>query len=67
MVDMIFSLKRLSHPSVVSFIGVTTDPFQMVAERTSDRHPMEYFEEHPEADRISLVSPLLFIALDQSR
>ena len=41
------------------------DPFQMVAERVSDRNLVQYLEEHPEADRISLVSPLLFIAPDR--
>ena len=65
LVDLIFSLKRLSHPNVVPFIGVTIHPFQLVAERVSNRNPMEYLEEHPEADRIGLVSPLLLIAFDQ--
>ena len=64
-VDLIFSLKRLSHPNIVPFVGVTVDPFQMVAERVSDRNMVEYLEEHPKADRISLVSPLPFIAFDR--
>ena len=65
LVNLIVSLKRLNHPNVVPFIGVTMDPFQYVAERISDGNLMKYLEEHPEADRISLVSPLLFIAFDQ--
>ena len=67
LVGLILSLKRLSHPNVAPFIGITMDPSQMVTERVSDRNPMEYLEEHPEADRIGLVSPLLFIAFDQLR
>ena len=64
-VDLIFSLKRLSHPNIVPFIGVTTDPFQMVVERMSDRSLMEYLEEHPEADRTGLVGlPLLLHLTD---
>ena len=66
-VDLIFSLKRISHPNIVPFIGMIMDPFQIVAERVSDRNPMEYLGEHPEMDRIGLVSPLLFIASDQLR
>ena len=65
--DLIVSLKRLSHPNVVPFIGVTMDPFQYVAERISDGNLMQYLEEHPEADRISLVSRLLFIAFGRLR
>ena len=34
------------------------DPLQLVAERMPDRSLVEYLEEHPEADRIGLVSPL---------
>ena len=65
--DHIFSLKRLSHPNIAPFIGITTDPFQIVVERVTDRNPMEYLEEHPEVDRISLVSLVLFIAFNQLR
>ena len=65
--DLIVSLKRLSHPNVVPFIGVTMDPFQYVAERISDGNLMQYLEEHPEVDRISLVSRLLFIAFGRLR
>ena len=67
LVGLIVSLKRLSHPNIVPFIGVTMDPFQMVAERISDGNLTKYLEEHPETDRISLVSRLLFIAFDQLR
>ena len=58
-IKLVFSLKRLSHPNIVPIIGVTMNPFQIVVERMSGRDLTEYLEEHPEADRISLVSPLL--------
>ena len=64
-INLIRPLKKISHPNVASFIGVTTDPLQMVVERISDGNLTKYLEEHPEADRISLVSPLLLIAFDQ--
>ena len=57
-IEIIFSLKRLRHPNIVPIIGVTMDPLQIVAERTSDRSLMEYLREYPEADRTGLVSPL---------
>ena len=59
------SLKMLRHPNVVSPIGVTVDPFQVVVERVPDRNLIEFLEKHPEANRISLVSPLLFIVFDR--
>ena len=65
--DMILSLNRYSHPNVVPFIGVIANLFQMVVERISDGNLMKYLEEHPETDRISLVSRLLFIAFEQLR
>ena len=41
------------------------DPLQVVVERVSDRNLMEYLKEHPRANRIRLVGPPLFIALDR--
>lgn len=63
-VNVIIPLKRPRHPNFVSLIGVTMDPFQVVVERMPDRDLVGYLEEHPEANRISLVSPLRFIAFD---
>ena len=54
-------MKRLNHLNLVPFVGATTLPFQLVVERVSDRYLTEYLEERPEADRIGLVSLLLFI------
>ena len=63
-IEMTLPLKMLRHPNIVSPIGVTMDPFQVVVERMPDRNLTEYLKEHPEANRISLVRPLLFIAFD---
>ena len=38
------------------------NPLQAVVEWVSDRSLVEYLKEHPEANRISLVSPLLSTA-----
>lgn len=57
--------KRLSHPNLVPFIGATVDPLQIVTERMPDRNLKEYLEEHPEANRIGLASPLPFITFDR--
>ena len=66
LINRIVLLKRLSHPNIIPIIGVTMDPFQIVTEQMHDGNLIEYLEGHPEADRISLVSPLMFIAFDQS-
>ena len=58
-IELIFSVKRLNHPNIVPIIGITADPFQIVAERMSDRSLMNYLKENPEANRLSLVRPLL--------
>ena len=58
-------LKRLSHPNIVPFIGATVDPLQLVMEWMPDRNLAEYLQEHPEANRICLVSPLLFASSDR--
>ena len=57
--------RRLTHPNVVPCIGATVDPFQTVVERAPDRNIMEYLKKYPGANRISLVSPVLFIAFER--
>ena len=57
--------KRLTHPNVIPWIGATVDPLQTVVERSPDINIMEYLKEHPGANRISLVSPLLFIVFER--
>ena len=47
--------KRLKHPNVVPFIGVTRDPLQIVSEWMPNGTLAEYLERNPGANRISLV------------
>ena len=51
--------KQLRHPNIVPFVGVTTDPLQIVSEKMSNGTLTEFVNENPGANRISLVSPLL--------
>ena len=51
--------KRLRHPNIVSFIGVTTDPLQIVSEWMSNGTLTEFIEENPGTNRIGLVGPFL--------
>ena len=47
--------KRLRHPNVVPFLGVTTAPLQLVSEWMPNGTLTEYVNTNPGADRISLV------------
>lgn len=47
--------KRLRHPNVVPFLGVTTTPLQLVSRWMPNGTLTEYVSANPQADRISLV------------
>ena len=47
--------KRLSHPYIVPFVGVTMDPLQIVTKWMLNGTLTEFIEENPGADRITLV------------
>ena len=47
--------KRLIHPNVVPFLGVTTTPLQLVSKWMPNGTLTEYVNVRPEVDRISLV------------
>lgn len=47
--------KRLRHPNVVRFFGVTTSPFQILLEWMPNGTLTEYVNSHLQADRTSLV------------
>ena len=59
--------KRLRHENVVSFIGVTTKPLQIVSEWMPNGTLTKYVEQNPGADRIGLVSLSTGIVLNLSR
>ena len=48
--------KRLRHPNVVSFIGITINPLQIVLERMPNRTLIEYVDKNLGVNRIGLVS-----------
>ena len=47
--------KRLSHPNVVPFVGVTRKPLQFVSEFMPNGTLTNYVKKNPDADRIGLV------------
>ena len=47
--------KRLKHPNIVGFIGVTRRPLQFVSEWMPNGTLTEYLDENPGANRIGLV------------
>ena len=49
--------KRLTHPNIVPFIGVTLNPLQLVSEWMSGGNLTAYIKSNPRVDRVSLVSP----------
>ena len=51
--------KKLKHPNIVPFVGVTTDPLQVVWEWMPNGNLMEFVTRNPGANRIGLVSPPL--------
>ena len=51
--------KRLKHPNIVPFIGITTDPLQIVLEWMPNGTLTEFVKKNPSASRLSLVSPSL--------
>ena len=53
--------KRLNHKNIVPLFGVTTRPLQLISEWMPGGHLTEYIGDHPEANRLSLVSLLPFI------
>ena len=48
--------KRLRHPNIVPFIGVTRTPLQSISEWMPNGTLTEYVERNPGVNRISLVS-----------
>ena len=59
--------KRLKHPNIVPFLGVTREPLQIVSEWMPNGTLTHYVEKTPGADRISLVSLFSAIGLDRYR
>ena len=47
--------KYLEHPNVISLLGVTITPPQLISNWMSGGDLLQYTKEHPGADRLSLV------------
>lgn len=47
--------KHAKHPNIVPFLGVTSDPFQLVSSWMSGGNLTDYIKKHPDADRLTLV------------
>jgi len=59
--------KRLRHPNIVPFLGVTHEPLQIMSEWMPNGTLTHYVEKNPDADRIALVSLFPLIELDRYR
>ena len=51
--------KRLDHPNIVPFKGVTFEPLQLVSEWMHGGELREYIKNNHHANQISLVGPFL--------
>ena len=48
--------KRLEHPNIVPFLGITSTPPQLISEWVPNGDLIEYVKKHLSADRLRLVS-----------
>ncbi|KAF9643175.1 kinase-like protein [Thelephora ganbajun] len=48
--------KHLAHPNIVPPLSVTIDPFELISDRIPGRDLTEYITNHPDADRLFLLS-----------
>ena len=47
--------KHLTHPNILSLLGVTITPFQLISNWMSGGDLLRYIEKNPNADRLELV------------
>ena len=62
--------KHMVHPNIVSLLGITSTPLQVISEWMVDGDVTEYIEKHPKTDRLGLVGiphPVLDDALTHLR
>jgi len=57
--------KYLTHPNILTLLGITTDPFHLISEWVSGGDLLQYVTNSPGADRLKLVGthPLVYTAL----
>jgi len=56
--------KHLAHPNVAPLVGVTADPIRLVTGWMPDVDLTGYITNHPDADRLSLVSVSFTVLCD---
>ena len=49
--------KRLTHPNILSLLGITITPLQLISNRMLGGDLSEYIKGHPGTDRLELVRP----------
>ena len=47
--------KHLTHPNILSLLGITTTPFQLISNWMPGGDLPEYVKQHPDVDRLGLV------------
>ena len=55
--------KHLTHPNILSLLGVTVTPFQLISNWMPGGDLLGYIEKNPNTDRLKLVGtlPIVFI------
>ncbi|KAF9646791.1 kinase-like protein [Thelephora ganbajun] len=48
--------KHLTHPNIVPLLGIAINPFELISDRMPGGGLTEYITNHPDTDRISLLS-----------
>ena len=53
--------KCLDHKNIVPLLGITESPLQLISEWMPGGHLTEYIGDHPDANRLGLVGPSLYV------
>ena len=53
--------KHLTHPNILSLLGITTTPFQLISNWMSGGDLPRYIEKNPNVDRVKLVGVPPFV------
>lgn len=51
--------KRMKHDNIVPFLGITSAPLQHISDWMPRGDLTEYIKQHPDTDRLGLVSLIL--------
>ena len=56
--------KRLTHPNIVPFLGITLEPLQLISAWVSGEELRDYISNHPDTDRLDLAGVPLPLVSD---